>query len=54
MEVKNVLMKRVKYNSISPTPLSDFCKETRHSQKSWVLLLMNIHRPNRVMYDVSK
>ena len=25
-----------------------------HSQKSWVLLLMNIHKPNRVMYDVSK
>ena len=25
-----------------------------HSQKSWVILLMNIHKPNRVMYDVSK
>ena len=25
-----------------------------HSQKSWVLLLMHIHKPNRVMYDVSK
>ena len=24
------------------------------SQKSWVILLMNIHKPNRVMYDVSK
>ena len=27
---------------------------TMHSQKSWVILLMNIHKPNRVMYDVSK
>jgi hypothetical protein len=27
---------------------------TTHSQKSWVILLMNIHKPNRVMYDVSK
>ena len=25
-----------------------------HSQKSWVILLMNIHKPNRVIYDVSK
>ena len=25
-----------------------------HSQKSWVILLMNIHKLNRVMYDVSK
>ena len=25
-----------------------------HSQKSWVILLINIHKPNRVMYDVSK
>ena len=25
-----------------------------HSQKSWVILLMNIYKPNRVMYDVSK
>ena len=25
-----------------------------YSQKSWVILLMNIHKPNRVMYDVSK
>ena len=25
-----------------------------HSQKSWVILLMNIHKPNRVMYDVGK
>jgi hypothetical protein len=23
-------------------------------QKSWVILLMNIHKPNRVTYDVSK
>jgi hypothetical protein len=23
-----------------------------HSQKSWVILLMNIHKPNRVIYDV--
>jgi hypothetical protein len=28
--------------------------EDPHSQKSWVILLMNIHKPNRVMYDVSK
>jgi hypothetical protein len=27
--------------------------ETSHSQKSWVILLMNIHKPNRVMYDIS-
>ena len=26
----------------------------KHSQKSWVILLMNIHTPNRVIYDVSK
>ena len=26
----------------------------QHSQKSWVILLMNIHKPNRVIYDVSK
>ena len=26
----------------------------KHSQKSWVILLMNIHKPNRVIYDVSK
>jgi hypothetical protein len=25
-----------------------------HSQKSWVILLNKIHKPNRVMYDVSK
>jgi hypothetical protein len=25
-----------------------------HSQKSWVILPMNIHKPNRIMYDVSK
>ena len=25
-----------------------------HSQKSWVILLMNIHKPNRVIYDISK
>ena len=25
-----------------------------HSQKSWVILLMNIHKPIRVIYDVSK
>ena len=25
-----------------------------HSQKSWVILLMNIHQSNRVMSDVSK
>ena len=25
-----------------------------HSQKSWVILLNNIHKSNRVMYDVSK
>ena len=31
MEVKKVLMKRVKYNPISHTPLSDFCKETTRS-----------------------
>ena len=29
-------------------------ERTRHSQKSWVILLMNIHKPNRVIYDVSK
>ena len=28
--------------------------EVKHSQKSWVILLMNIHKPKRVMYDVSK
>ena len=28
--------------------------QTDHSQKSWVILLMNIHKPNRVIYDVSK
>ena len=28
--------------------------ENEHSQKSWVILLMNIHKPNRVIYDVSK
>ena len=27
---------------------------TMHSQKSWVILLMNIHKPNRVIYDVGK
>jgi hypothetical protein len=24
-------------------------QHTTHSQKSWVILLMNIHKPNRVM-----
>ena len=28
--------------------------EMDHSQKLWVILLMNIHKPNRVIYDVSK
>ena len=28
--------------------------KVNHSQKSWVLLLMNIHKPNRFMYDISK
>jgi hypothetical protein len=28
--------------------------QAQHSQKSWVILLMNIHKSNRVIYDVSK
>ena len=31
-----------------------YCRFRTHSQKSWVILLMNIHKPNRVIYDVSK
>jgi hypothetical protein len=33
---------------------AEIAKTTQHSQKSWVILLMNIHKPNRVIYDVSK
>jgi hypothetical protein len=47
-------------NKLEKTTLAESsCPSVRikrivHSQKSWVILLMNIHKPNRVIYDVSK
>ena len=41
-------------NNWYPGEVKHILNDELHSQKSWILLLMNIHKPNRVKYDVSK
>jgi hypothetical protein len=62
--IPNEHMMTINFDTITKTGLEDWAvtissrpmlsSRVKHSQKSWVILLMNIHKPNRVMYDVSK